>query len=396
MAVDYPKTGVPARMPRGLERNNWPHFMEKKRNEYRSRKVLGRMYDAVEKVDFLPAITDKFDHRILSHDPPRKLMDEVRKIKASYDESMRRIMAQHKIGTEFEVWSTFVLDHSKASSDYKFHEEIGRHSSTLKEQYHEILSQLAGGSAFEHLAPVALAAYHVTHAEVQAALVKLADERTDMVSDSTAELPVTGTSLPFVSFPWVLQDVLGKIAKSNPIQRADKELDAKVDMAVAGVVDRGENTDYWNFVRKQEQASIDKMHEPLVPEPAVIVGVPEPESKGPCTIDATSQQSSGESKSCQSSASSMVGSSVNTVVSGGSMVSGISGEPAVTATAPTVTAMPIDSDKLVDIDDTAAIEPETKKWEQMEKQHFKDPAQMTEKELKEHGFSLDDDENYDY
>jgi hypothetical protein len=78
------------------------------------------------------------------------------------------------------------------------------------------------------------------------------------------------------------------------------------------------------------------------------------------------------------------------------MVSGISGEPAVTATAPTVTAMPIDSDKLVDIDDTAAIEPETKKWEQMEKQHFKDPAQMTEKELKEHGFSLDDDENYDY
>ncbi len=145
MAVDYPKTGVPAEMPRSLERGKWPHFMEEKRaGWYRSRKILSQLYDAVEHVNFKANWTSPFDRRILTHTPPNQIVDEVSKLKLSYDERMNRIMAQHQTGTEFEVRATFVLDHSKAARDFKFHEEIGHHSKTLKDQFYEAFRQETG------------------------------------------------------------------------------------------------------------------------------------------------------------------------------------------------------------------------------------------------------------
>lgn len=212
MAVDYPKTGVPAPMPRSLERTKWPHFMEKKAGKYISRKVLGRLYDAVEKVDFEPNWSGAFDERILGHVPKEQILEEVNKLKKSYDESMRRIMAQHKIRTEFEVWSTFVLHHSKAGRDYKFHEEIGQHSKTLKDQYYEAFCQEAGGTEFEDLAPYAVAAYHITYNEVREAQEKFYVQHQD--EDDTSPDSITA-EMPFISFPWVLQDVMGKIARNT-------------------------------------------------------------------------------------------------------------------------------------------------------------------------------------
>jgi hypothetical protein len=43
---------------------------------------------------------------------------------------MYRIMAQHDIKSEFEVWSTFVMHHGGAN-DYKFHEENGGIAHTI-------------------------------------------------------------------------------------------------------------------------------------------------------------------------------------------------------------------------------------------------------------------------
>ncbi|EXJ86569.1 hypothetical protein A1O3_03522 [Capronia epimyces CBS 606.96] len=223
-AVDYPKTGVPSEMPRELERNKWPHFMEKKRSpQYRSYKILGQLYDAVERVAFEPNWEGQFDQRILIHPPPKgEVMDVVRKLKKSYDEGMRRIMAQHQINTEFEVWSTFVLHHSKAARDFKFHEEIGQHARTLKEQYYEVLVEEAGGREFENLMPVAVAAYHITYDEVGQAQENMSgsSEADELLSDyggshHSADSHSHPVKMPFISFPWVLQDVLGKIARNT-------------------------------------------------------------------------------------------------------------------------------------------------------------------------------------
>ncbi|KAJ9607340.1 hypothetical protein H2200_008413 [Cladophialophora chaetospira] len=216
MAVDYPKTGVPAEMSRDLERNTWPHFMEKKRAPmYRSRKILGQLSDAVERASFQPHWEGAFDRRILMHSPSAELLETVRKLKKSYDESMRRIMAQHQISTEFEVWSTFVLDHSKAAPDYKFHEEIGQHAKTLKESYLDAFCQKAGGRDMESLAPFAITAYHLTHDELRDAQHKNRNVQDDGPDLGESAAP-TEVEMPFISFPWVLQDTLQKIARNTP------------------------------------------------------------------------------------------------------------------------------------------------------------------------------------
>ena len=54
MAVDYVKTNQPARMTRDLQPPKWPHVLEKvgkkQHQVYRSRKVLGKPYDQVQRI----------------------------------------------------------------------------------------------------------------------------------------------------------------------------------------------------------------------------------------------------------------------------------------------------------------------------------------------------------
>jgi RNA-dependent RNA polymerase len=197
-AVDYPKTGQPAQMPKGLNAKQWPHFMEKKgRNSYRSYKILGQLYDAVDRVAFVPNYDAPFDEGILNAcEPDEEIVHAARELKHEYDTSLQRIMAQHDIKTEFEVWSTFVLDHSKASNDYKFHEEIGQLSNSLKEQYHSAVVHQAGGNDWSHLVPWAVAMYRVTKEELEA-----------------AKLQGDGAVMPFISFPWILRSTLIQIMK---------------------------------------------------------------------------------------------------------------------------------------------------------------------------------------
>lgn len=197
-AVDYPKTGQPAQMPKALNAKKWPHFMEKKGGGvYHSEKILGQLYDAVDRVAFTPNHEAPFDDRILNAcDPGDEIMQAARELKNEYDISLQRIMAQHDIKTEFEVWSTFVLDHSKASKDYKFHEEIGQLSQSLKEQYRVSVHEKAGGREWSCLVPWAVAMYRVTKEELEA-----------------AKAQGNGAAMPFISFPWILQNTLTQIIK---------------------------------------------------------------------------------------------------------------------------------------------------------------------------------------
>lgn len=291
MAVDYPKTGVPAQMPRDLERDQWPHFMEKKgRREYKSSEILGKLFDAVERVNFVPELTDTFDPRILHHKPPQNILDVVKNMKKEYEESMRRIMAQHEIRSEFEVWSTFVLSHSKAARDFKFHEEIGQHARTLKETYYEIFCEEARGREFGKLAPFAVAAYHITYEEVKRALSRDATGNIstnssaspvcpdDVVSSSSSISHTSPSAVgskesetPMISFPWILQDVLCKIAihthLDEDLDRMNPEERSRHDASVLELFDKGETIDWWSFVtlhgpdplllrRKDEDAEI--------------------------------------------------------------------------------------------------------------------------------------------
>ncbi|KAE8374407.1 RNA dependent RNA polymerase-domain-containing protein [Aspergillus bertholletiae] len=216
-AVDYNKTGIPAILTRNLEPRKWPHFMEKfnkpKDRIYHSNKILGQLYDAVERIDFVPSLEMPFDKRLLNSEVevPGDLLIFAKNLKGQYDDAVRRIMAQHEIQTEFEVWSTFVLSHANASKDYKFHEEIGAISSTLRETFKKKCYEKVGGHNFDQLAPLALAMYRVTNNEMSDAL------HTYRVENPTDNNPFHKprpkiTQLPLISFPWIFPHILGKIA----------------------------------------------------------------------------------------------------------------------------------------------------------------------------------------
>lgn len=219
MAVDYVKTGEPAIMPRELSPRKWPHFMEKrfkpKEQIYISEKVLGKLYDQVERVDFVPAFGQPFDKRILNaYNLEEDLLEEARDLKIEYDAAMHRIMAQHEIRTEFEVWSTFVLHHAGDSNDYKFHEVIGELSNTLKHQFREVCYKKAGGKEFQQIGPFVAAMYQVTFEEMAQAVSECHQVKI-VGGQETRVRKMIPSNMPLMSFPWLFQGVLGRIATGS-------------------------------------------------------------------------------------------------------------------------------------------------------------------------------------
>ncbi|CAO2657263.1 Nn.00g033890.m01.CDS01 [Neocucurbitaria sp. VM-36] len=223
-AVDYPKSGIPAVMNRELRPLKWPHFMEKKHiaesRIYKSRKILGMLYDQVQLVDFKPQWENPFDERILgAFELDEEMLRKASEIKISYDESLRRLMAKHGIHTEFEAWSVFVLAHNHESRDYKFAEEFGKTIGALKTQYKEMCraaAEVHNTVNWTRLGPFVAAMYTVTAQEMDKALK---DCRTIKIVGGQ-EVPVramTPEHMPLISFPWLFPGELGKIAMGTNV-----------------------------------------------------------------------------------------------------------------------------------------------------------------------------------
>jgi RNA-dependent RNA polymerase len=216
-AVDFPKSGVEVKIPRYLRPRKWPHFMEKKNKPaeavYVSKKVLGQLYDMVELVDFSPEYETPFDSRILeAYCLNESILSEAAEMKAQYDDAIKRIMAQHAIGTEFEVWSAFVLSHNFEKKDFTFAEELGRVTSALKENFRRMFIQKAGGA--EKIGPLVAATYTITAKQVRAAVEKYRKKSTNL---DDADLPIDFNlkAMPLMSFPWIFDRELAKIAAGS-------------------------------------------------------------------------------------------------------------------------------------------------------------------------------------
>ncbi|PNS15990.1 RNA-dependent RNA polymerase 1 [Sphaceloma murrayae] len=216
-AVDYCKTGVPARMHNELKVQTYPHWLEKPKGipSYHSLKILGRLYDEVDRVDFKPNYGPTFDERILdAYDIPQELFEKAYALKTEYDIDMRRIMAQFGITTEFEVWSAFVMFHNREVKLYKFAEEVGRLMSMLKHEYRDLCYKAAeivpNDRDMSKLGPMVAALYQVTAHDV-AAFKDTQPEKTDSVMD---EAPAERQP-PMISFPWIFQEELLGIATMN-------------------------------------------------------------------------------------------------------------------------------------------------------------------------------------
>jgi hypothetical protein len=213
-------------MPKRLRPRKWPHFMDKKFKPkdqiYVSKKILGQLYDKVESVNFIPQYESPFDERITrAYDLDDAILKTARQLKSKYDTAMRRVMAQHDIKTEFEVWSTFVLSKPRVGSDYKMQEEMAIVSDALKDRFRKVCIEAAGGEDSEHLRPFVAAMYRVTREEMRIAL----HECREMKIKGGKEEPkrkMEPKYMPLISFPWLFHDVLGRVATGIE-QREDLE-----------------------------------------------------------------------------------------------------------------------------------------------------------------------------
>ncbi|KAK6331013.1 hypothetical protein TWF718_003204 [Orbilia javanica] len=213
LAVDFPKTGVSAKMRKELRIRTWPHFFEKhigtKKKFYVSQEILGQLYDAVEKVAFRPEECTKdlkFDDRILTafNDINEKQLNIARDLKVKYDAAIRRLMAQNDIKTEFEIWSTFALSHALIGSDYKFHEDMKEMRDGLMDRFdQEIRVEIRTEDEYT-LGRFVAAIYQITNEEYTRAMEK-------------------GGPIPLISFPWVHDELLGKIANREGVFTRDPD-----------------------------------------------------------------------------------------------------------------------------------------------------------------------------
>ncbi|PWW72714.1 RdRP-domain-containing protein [Tuber magnatum] len=250
-AVDYVKSGEPAIMPPELRRKTFPHFMEKEPEKtYRSDKILGVLYNSVSKIDFVPAFELEFDDRILNaYSLNERILEAARAIKIRYDAAMRRILAQHDIYTEFEVISTFVMHHSTATKDYKFHEDVANICNGLKETFKKIIYEVVASKDDIIMGPFIAAMYSVTHQEMVrakkkffAAKAKKAAERAARRANGNERAQGEGNipagakyleelaeftieearNMPLISFPWLFGRTLGRIAnREYPFKKLD-------------------------------------------------------------------------------------------------------------------------------------------------------------------------------
>ncbi|KAH8802793.1 RNA dependent RNA polymerase-domain-containing protein [Xylogone sp. PMI_703] len=214
-AVDYVKSGWPAEMPKDLRPRKWPHFMEKRHKEsstYHSTKILGQLYDRVETIGFAPEYEAPFDQRILqAYRLEKDILVSAKEVKAQYDTAMRRVMAQHDIETEFEVWTAFVLSKPRVGSDYKVQEEIGRVSEALKERFRIVCIEKAGSDKPSILGPFIAAMYQITKEEMDTALLECRSFK--IVGGREVSIrKMEPRYMPLMSFPWLFDRELGKIA----------------------------------------------------------------------------------------------------------------------------------------------------------------------------------------
>jgi hypothetical protein len=217
-AVDYAKTGIAARMPKELRPPRWPHFMEKSHlgpnKTYTSRTILGKLYDLVEKIEFLPHLNSPFDKRIIdAFQLTPRMLEDAAEIKKDYDEHMLRIMAQYEIKTEFEIWSTFIMSSVKKGTDYKMHEEMGNLARALKDRFRKECIHKAGSRDFSVLAPFVAAMYKVTSNEMMEA-----SSRQTHFHEFEGEVQKTkkeSKEAPLISFPWLFHSELGRIATAS-------------------------------------------------------------------------------------------------------------------------------------------------------------------------------------
>ncbi|KAI7904027.1 RNA dependent RNA polymerase-domain-containing protein [Cokeromyces recurvatus] len=140
-AVDFPKSGRPAKFTPDLRVHMFPDFMQKKdKPSYQSKKVLGRIFRAIDKSDYknykstLVAET-VYDTRLRLPEMEMYIA-EARQFRLQYNRDLQALMNQFGVQTEAELCSGFIIkwanSRGRKKSDYEHHQYTMKAVKSLK------------------------------------------------------------------------------------------------------------------------------------------------------------------------------------------------------------------------------------------------------------------------
>ncbi|GMN68751.1 hypothetical protein TIFTF001_037801 [Ficus carica] len=122
IAVDYPKTGVAAKIPHRLRAKEYPDYMEKPdKPTYNSKRVIGKLFRQVKDVEAHSSSIKSFTREMASecYDPDMEVdgfkayINDALNLKSNYDRKLSNLMDYYGIETEAEMLSGNVLKKSR-------------------------------------------------------------------------------------------------------------------------------------------------------------------------------------------------------------------------------------------------------------------------------------------
>ncbi|KAG8366464.1 hypothetical protein BUALT_Bualt17G0082700 [Buddleja alternifolia] len=214
IAVDFPKTGVPAEIPPHIRVKEYPDFMEKlDKPTYESHRVIGKLFREVK--DIAPHTTSfKYFNKEAarrSYDPEMEVdgfkdyVDEAFDYKTEYDYKLGNLMDYYGIKSEAEVLSGGIMKMSKTFDRRKDAESIGAAVKSLRSEARSLFKR---GSEEDDVYAKASAWYHVTY-------------HPDFWGCYNEGLKRDH----YISFPWCVYDKLVKIKKekSRRVRELERE-----------------------------------------------------------------------------------------------------------------------------------------------------------------------------
>lgn len=171
IAVDFPKTGIPAKIPPRLQVREYPDFMEKPDNiSYESTQVIGKLYRAVRGVlsdaghvkDFTFATAKNSYDREMEVDGFEAYASDARHCKGKYDFKLGNLMRHYGIKTEAEIISGSILELTNYSSKKKNTEAIALAVKSLRKDARHWFED-KGTDNDKQVYAKASAWYHVTY-----------------------------------------------------------------------------------------------------------------------------------------------------------------------------------------------------------------------------------------
>ncbi|XP_074556672.1 LOW QUALITY PROTEIN: putative RNA-dependent RNA polymerase 1 [Curcuma longa] len=143
IAVDFPKTGVPAEIPPDLQVKEYPDFMEKQdKVTYESKGIIGKLYRAIKdhKPDSVQIKTFTKQVAARSYDADMEVdgyenhLDDAFFFKEEYDFKLGNLMDHYGIKTEVEIISGNIMKMSKIFTKNRDAEAIGKAVRALRKE----------------------------------------------------------------------------------------------------------------------------------------------------------------------------------------------------------------------------------------------------------------------